>query len=190
MIIPNYENSGICCPHYPRKSKKKLINNKKEKKKEKCKNFSSSGVVVVVVVFVVGMVSNWKTKKVKISKVVDLGGYNRNEREGNLRLGMGRQRRVGKKTQKYVKHQECVYKQISYYYYYCCCYYYLWIRCSCFFSFLVWVPFGSLVSSDETLSLWSPAGQKDLQNEFLFLYVQSNFLPCRLFACKFWWQGS
>ena len=31
------------------------------------------------------------------SKFVDAGGYNRNEREGNFRLGMGRQRRVKKK---------------------------------------------------------------------------------------------
>ena len=40
------------------------------------------------------MVPTWKTKKGKTSKFVDSGGYNKNEREGNWRLVMGRQRRV------------------------------------------------------------------------------------------------
>jgi hypothetical protein len=44
------------------------------------------------------MVPTWKSKKGKSSKFVDAGGYNRNEREGNWRLGMGRQREVEKKN--------------------------------------------------------------------------------------------
>ena len=40
----------------------------------------------------------WKTKKGKASKLVDAGGYNRNERAGNWRLGMGRQGGVEKKN--------------------------------------------------------------------------------------------
>ena len=43
------------------------------------------------------MFSTWKTKKGKTSKFVDTGSYNWNEREGNRRLGMGRQRKVEKK---------------------------------------------------------------------------------------------
>jgi hypothetical protein len=42
------------------------------------------------------MVPTWKTKKGKISKIVDAGEYNRNEREGNWQLEMGRQRRAEK----------------------------------------------------------------------------------------------
>ena len=43
------------------------------------------------------MVPTWKTKKGKTSKIVDAGGYNRNERERVIG-GMGRQRRVEKKN--------------------------------------------------------------------------------------------
>ena len=45
-----------------------------------------------------GMMSTSKTKKGKTSKFVDAGGYNRNEREGNFQLGVGRLRRVEKKN--------------------------------------------------------------------------------------------
>jgi hypothetical protein len=44
------------------------------------------------------MVPPWKTKKGKTSAFLDAGGYNRNERAGNWRLGMGRQRGVEKKN--------------------------------------------------------------------------------------------
>jgi hypothetical protein len=36
-----------------------------------------------------GMLPTWKTNKGKTSKFVDAGGYNKNERAGNWRLGMG-----------------------------------------------------------------------------------------------------
>ena len=39
-----------------------------------------------------------RRKKGKISKVVDAGGYNRNESEGNWRLGVDRQGRVEKEN--------------------------------------------------------------------------------------------
>ena len=42
------------------------------------------------------MVPTWKTKKGKTSELLDAGGYNRNEKAGNWRLGMGRQRGVEK----------------------------------------------------------------------------------------------
>ena len=45
------------------------------------------------------MVPIWKTKIGKTSEFVDAGGYNRNERAGNWRLGMCRQRRVGKENE-------------------------------------------------------------------------------------------
>ena len=44
-----------------------------------------------------GTVPTWKTKKGKTTKFVDAGVYNRNEREGNWPLGMGRQRGVERK---------------------------------------------------------------------------------------------
>ena len=44
------------------------------------------------------MVPTWKTKKGMTSKFVDAGGYNGNEREGNWRLGMGRQGGVDKQN--------------------------------------------------------------------------------------------
>ena len=44
------------------------------------------------------MVPTWKTKKAKTSKFVDTGGYNRNEIQGNWRLGMGRERKVEKEN--------------------------------------------------------------------------------------------
>jgi hypothetical protein len=37
-------------------------------------------------------------KKGKTSKFMDAGGYNRNEREGNCRLGMGRHRGMEKEN--------------------------------------------------------------------------------------------
>ena len=40
----------------------------------------------------IGMISVWEKKKGKTSKFVVAGGYDRNEREENWRLGMGRQR--------------------------------------------------------------------------------------------------
>ena len=42
------------------------------------------------------MVLTWKKKKGKLSEFLDAGGYNRNERAGNWRLGMGRQRGLEK----------------------------------------------------------------------------------------------
>ena len=36
------------------------------------------------------MVPTWNMEKWKTSKFLDAGGYNRNERAGNWRLGMGR----------------------------------------------------------------------------------------------------
>ena len=59
-----------------------------------------------------GMVPTWKTKKGKTSKFVDSGGYNRNEREGNWRLGISRERRMEKENKFTIgtgKHQESVY---------------------------------------------------------------------------------
>ena len=47
------------------------------------------------------MVPTWKTKKRKTSKFVKAVGYNRNERAGNWRLGMGRQRKKGEKENKF-----------------------------------------------------------------------------------------
>ena len=44
------------------------------------------------------MVPIWKNKKGKTSEFVDAGGYNRNERAGNWRLGMDRQRGVEKEN--------------------------------------------------------------------------------------------
>ena len=45
------------------------------------------------------MVSTWwKKKNRKTPKFVNAGSYNRNEREGNLQHGMGRQRRMEKKN--------------------------------------------------------------------------------------------
>ena len=44
------------------------------------------------------MVPTWKPKKGKTSEVLDAGGYNRNQRAGNWRLGMGRQRGVKKEN--------------------------------------------------------------------------------------------
>ena len=41
-----------------------------------------------------GMMPTWKTKNGKISKFVDAGGYRRNEKEGNWRFNMGRERGV------------------------------------------------------------------------------------------------
>ena len=43
------------------------------------------------------MVPTWKTKKGKTSEFLEAGAYNRNERAGNWRLGMGRQRGWRKK---------------------------------------------------------------------------------------------
>ena len=40
------------------------------------------------------MVPTWKTKEEKTSEFLEAGGYNRNERAGNWRLGIGRQRGV------------------------------------------------------------------------------------------------
>ena len=44
------------------------------------------------------MVLTWKTKKEKTSEFLDAGGYNRNQRTGNWRLGMGLQRGVEKES--------------------------------------------------------------------------------------------
>jgi hypothetical protein len=44
------------------------------------------------------MVPTWKTKKGKTSEFLDAECYNRNERAGNWRLGMGRLRRMEKEN--------------------------------------------------------------------------------------------
>ena len=44
------------------------------------------------------MVSTWKKKKGKTSKLVDAGSHNWNEREGNQECGMDWQRRMEKKN--------------------------------------------------------------------------------------------
>ena len=54
-----------------------------------------------------GMVPTWNTKKEKTSKFVDAGGFNRNEKEGNLRLGMSRQRRVEKENKFTLDTERC-----------------------------------------------------------------------------------
>ena len=48
------------------------------------------------------MMPTWKTKKAKTSKFVDAESYNRNEREGNYQLVMGRQRRMEKEKNKII----------------------------------------------------------------------------------------
>ena len=45
------------------------------------------------------IVPTWKTKKGKASEFLDAGGYIMNERAGNWRLGMSRQRGVEKKNE-------------------------------------------------------------------------------------------
>ena len=52
-------------------------------------------------------VPTWKTKKGKTSKFVDAGGYNRNEREENWRLAMGRQRRMEKENKFTLGTEKC-----------------------------------------------------------------------------------
>ena len=42
------------------------------------------------------MVPTWKTKKADTLEFLDAGGYNRNERAGNWRLGMGRHKELEK----------------------------------------------------------------------------------------------
>ena len=69
------------------------------------------------------MVPTWNTKKGKTSKFVDARGYKRNEREreGNWRLGMGRQIRVEKENKFTSGTERCENIKnlnIQYYYYY------------------------------------------------------------------------
>ena len=57
----------------------------------------------------------WKTKKGKISKFVDAEGYNGNEKAGDWRLRMGREKGGERKLiylrhRKMSKHPESVYK--------------------------------------------------------------------------------
>ena len=69
------------------------------------------------------MAPTWKTKKGKNSKFVDAGGYNKNEREGKCRLGMGRQRSMEKvnkftlSTERFENTKNLYMNQINYYYY-------------------------------------------------------------------------
>ena len=54
-----------------------------------------------------GMVPTWKTKKGKTSKFVDEGGYNKDKRQGNWRLGISRQRRVKKERKFLLGTEKC-----------------------------------------------------------------------------------
>jgi hypothetical protein len=64
------------------------------------------------------MVPTWKTKKGKISKFVDEGGYSRNERSGNWRLGVEKKNYFRQERCENIKNPYTNKNSDSNYYYY------------------------------------------------------------------------